>query len=399
MTEAERTGALEQAGLNVLNLDPNEIALDLLTDVPARICVAEVAAATARAARGGAPSPDLQALAERLYGPARYVFSAKGRSAELALVAAAVEPGSTVLTHGLFRTTARALTERKATLEMIPRRASDHGRADVDLEWLSARLAQGRVDAVYLEPSNNALGGWPLSLENAEAVAAACRTASCRLLLDATRLLSNVCALGLPIGETTKRFIALADGFTVSCAKELLVPLGSLVGVRDLPTQRKVWSHCFEEGTLLDPLEAKVALASGIEATLDFRHLKSRARQLKMLADELRAREIPFLEPIGAHAVYVVVGPQLGEGPLRSHALQGLLYRAGGVRALIHGNPILKTRLMRLTLTLGRFSDQDITSIAQAVKALFERAFEAPELEARPGDSVHEAYFSRYARA
>ncbi len=77
------------------------------------------------------------------------------------------------VTHGLFSTTQAALARRAAVLEDL-RLARPAGSADVDLDHLEGRFAQGGVQLVYLEVANNALFGWPLSHANVAAARAAC---------------------------------------------------------------------------------------------------------------------------------------------------------------------------------------------------------------------------------
>src|SRR5687768_9517098 len=110
MTEAERKRCLVEAGYNVFMLDPSDVELDIFTDIPPRSYLPN-----APGDRAEAREPDLQGLAEALYGPARYVTTTRGRSAEFALMNALQLKG-TVLTNGLFMSTERALRHFGATV-------------------------------------------------------------------------------------------------------------------------------------------------------------------------------------------------------------------------------------------------------------------------------------------
>src|SRR6185436_15944099 len=302
--ESARLERWRRAGFNVRNLDPADVELDLASDVPhATLREAEVHGEPLR-------EPDLDELAASLYGPARWVFTSQGRSAELALASALKSRlggrSFRVVTHGLFRTTERALRRQGAELEIAPTNAA--GRCDLELDWLVQRLGRGDLVAVYLEPSNNGLGGWPLDPEHVVRISDLCHRTECLLLLDATRLLGNGAALGAPVVEAAQRIAQAADAFTVSCGKELLVPAGGLVAVRDLDLQRKAYESCFTNGSLLQPLHARLELARGLGYVREHPQIFAHRRaQLEELAGALRDRGVPLVEPAGAHAVYVIV--------------------------------------------------------------------------------------------
>lgn len=393
----ERREALAQAGYNVLNLDEVDIELDLLTDVPSRAYVASVRDAGIEATRGEVRDPPLEELAQRLYGDARYVFATKGRSAEDAMAAVFGRDGGVVVTHGLFVTTGMAFKRQGMSIEIAPR-AGD-GRADLDLGWLADRMARGGVDIVCLEPCNNQLAGWPLHLDNVAAIRDLCRRHGAALLLDATRVLSNGVGLGGSVLDHARALLAMADAFVISCAKELLAPYGSLVAVRDASLRPRLFNHFFEMGTMLEPLDARVRLARGMQYVLDDPSIISaRHDQVLLLADALRAEAIDIVEPVGGHAVYVDASALAeGHGPMHARALEGLLYEHGGVRSMIFPNAHLGRTLLRLPLTVARFSDEQVRMIARGVRGLFDHAGEAPSLALQPGDALH-PLLSKFAR-
>ena len=396
MTEAERAARLAEAGYNIRNLATADVEYDFITDVPPAIVVPEVLERIEQLA--DAPPP-LEGLATQLYGPARYVFCTKGRSAELALASALLDarPGATVLTHRLFRTTRRSLEVNGA--RVIEQPSVTPGSADIDVAWLEDRLAAGG-DIVYLEASNNSMGGWPLSLENMTEVRRLCTRHQVPLVLDATRLLSNVTALSMPLVEGSHRFVELADAFTVSCSKECMVPLGSLVGIREVELHRKVFDYAYEEGTYLGVPRLRLELAAGFRAVLDRPALLGdRRRRLELLAGELRRRDVRIVEPIGGHGVFVVIDEDLLPGQFGGHSLSGLLYRLTGIAAMVGKFPAAGGHLIRLGLTLGCFPEEQLRDIAERVRSFLARAREATPLVREPGDDIGARYFGRYMPA
>src|SRR5579859_3574622 len=202
---AAREAVLEAAGFNICNLDPVDVPVDLFTDVPTRSFVESVARAGNEGATQQTREPEPSAAASAIYGPARFVMTAKGRSAEVALVAGLELKGKTILTHGLWKTTELALLHHGNRIELVPRER-ETGTANLDLAHLSTRLAAGPVGAVFIEPANGQLAGWNIDVENVRAIANLCRKHGALLLMDATRLLANCVALGLPPLESAAEF-------------------------------------------------------------------------------------------------------------------------------------------------------------------------------------------------
>lgn len=390
-SESQRVACLERAGYNVANLDPADVEIDLISDVPHRILFER--------AGGELRDPPLQELLAAAYGPARYVPFVKGRSAEYALVAACAENRPPrVLTHGLFRSTERQLSRHHAQVELVPRKGERTCNPDVDA--LAARLAAGGIDMVYLEPANNGWGGWPLELDAVRAVRRACDRNGALLILDATRVFGNCAAQGTPagaLGSAVRDITAAAHGFTVSCAKELLVPISGFVAVPDLERQRRAYFEGLINGTLLESLEARCDLAQGLEHVM--RHpeeLVLRRDRLVALADGLRALGVDCLDPPGAHAVFVVMDAVVTSG-LQPRALEALLYRLGGVRAQIAQFPLVQHQLLRLALPLRSYTAEQLARVPAAIRSMIDRASEAPRLAPLPGgDHVHDMV-ARYA--
>jgi tryptophanase len=383
-TEISRARALETAGYNILNLEHGDVEIDLFTDVPA-YPHPQINAPVPHDAR----EPKLDELAAQLYGPFHYVFTFKGRAAEHAMMAGIGKRDLRVVTHPLFRTTQTALEKVGAKTELA-KLAGRPGSADIDLDWLRDRFAQGGVDAVLLEPSTNAYGGWPLSLSHVQEASELCHSHKAELWLDCARLLANCMAPAESMLKTARAFTACADAFTVPCAKELLVPLGALVGFREQARQRAAFAQSLGAGTRLEHLEQRVRLGRGMELIARSPEiLAHRAKQLRIMAESLKASNVPFVEPIGAHAVYAEVPSALLEGNYRDRALEGFLYATTGIRAQVLPFPAMGRPLMRLALTIGHYTDETVATIGPALRRFFDRAKDAPSLREDKDKGIH----------
>ncbi|MDB4955131.1 MAG: Tryptophanase [Myxococcales bacterium] len=384
--------AIARAGYNIFNLLAEQIEIDLVSDVPARSPLAEIRDAYRN------ETVDLDAAARRLYGDWRFVFTTKGRAAELALSRAVIRSGMTVLTNGLFRTTHRSLTTQGAKVESVPKQVQVHGSSNVSLAWLAERFAAGGVDALFLEPSNNGTFGWPLQLDNLRAVKQACAQHGAKLFLDATRLMSNCAALGDADLDVVREYLSLADAFVTSCAKECLVPMGAVIGMRDLEWQRQSFLNGFEEGSILEFQPMRAQLAAGFD-TIRTRPsiITDRRRQLELLARLLRDAGIRTIEPIGAHAVFALLPAQEGDSPHRHHELQAHLFARSGIRFLFGHHPEHPGFVVRIPLALATYQDSDLERIVRTLKIAVDASGEGPSLVPISSDSIHTQYFGRFA--
>jgi tryptophanase len=374
-----RLTRLRAAGFNTRNLAPADIDLDLFSDV---------SLFTALAASAGdmqAREPDLLTELSSLYGGAMFEVTSQGRAAEFLLAGALAERKGgqlTVLTHGMFRTTEESFRAFGAKIEPIP--CEQAGASNVDLNRLEDRLRSGGVDAVCLEPSNDSIAGWPLHPDNVQAAGKLCREHGAMLILDVTRLMTNLAALEVRLPDTVRDVCRAADAFTGSCAKEALVASGGFVAVRDYALHQKIGEHAFMRGLLLEPLKARRELARGLSYVSQNPQLfASRPIGLSTLRSKLRNAGVPMIEPPGAHAIFVNVGTLVRADD--SHpdvSISTILYARSGVRARVTRVPVFGTSLLRLTWPLRVIpTEEDLDRIVSAVKSLLDRPDDVPLLD------------------
>lgn len=405
MSESERRAHLAEVGHNLFRLPRARVRFDLFSDVAERVLVPPPAQGPPEA------DPDAVRMAlAPLTGDARLALATKGRAAEIALVDALELTGPpVVLTHGLFSTTQAALARRAAVLEDL-RLARPAGSADVDLDHLEGRLAQGGVQLVYFEVANNALFGWPLSHANVAAVREACDRHGARLLIDAARPLANSAGqgdgddrAGGDLVGSARRILSLAHAFTMSCAKELLVPVGSVIGSPDAALIARANQQLFKHGTSMspiDPLQHRADLRDGASYALGHPGLvRDRLAVARGLAAALIARGLGVVQPVTAHAVYLPLDRSLlPAGDVAAMiSLLSHLYVIAGVRAQVTGSrrgPALRLALPLLTT----LDDAQRSELAAGVAAFFSRIAERTALRLVDGQ-LDVAYFCRFAPA
>ena len=121
----------------------------------------------------------------------------------------------------------------------------------------------------------------------------------------------------------------------------------------------------------------------------DFEYLHYRIGQVKMLGDALLEADIPIVEPIGGHAVFIDARkfyPNIPEDEFPAQYLTAALYEAGGVRPIEVGsnligrdpdtgkNIIPKLDLCRLALPRRTYSYEHMMYTAETIKEVFKNA-------------------------
>lgn len=392
-SESERGAHLAEAGFNLFRLPGSRVRFDLFSDVPHRVLVPDAE----RRASEAEPDEVCEALSP-LSGDARLALATKGRAAEIALVDVLELDGPpVVLTHGLFSTTQAALARRGAILEDL-RLARQDGSADVDLDHLDERLRKGGVHLVYLEVANNALFGWPLSEANVAAVRELCDRHGAKLLLDAARPLANGAGQDeADLVGAARRVLSLAHAFTISCAKEFLVPLGSVIGSYDAALVGRARQLVFKSGTsmsLIDPPEQRADLRDGFRYALSHPGLVlDRLAVARRVAAALRERGVDVVLPVAAHAVYLPIDRSLlPAGDVAAMiAVLSHLYVIAGVRAQITSGK--RGPMIRLAFPLCTSIDGGaLSELASGVAAFMSRIEERTALRVAEGQ-VDVPYF------
>jgi tryptophanase len=130
------------------------------------------------------------------------------------------------------------------------------------------------------------------------------------------------------------------------------------------------------------------ALARGLYEGTDSAFLESRIGQVAFLGSMLKKYEIPVLEPIGGHAVFIDALKFLNKVPREEFPAQTLameLYIEGGVRSVEIGalmadrDPVTRENrfsdleMVRLAIPRRVYTDNHMNYVAAVVRNVFER--------------------------
>ena len=412
---AERRSAMEKAGYNTFLLRSEDVFVDLLTDSGTSAMSQEQRAAMElgdEAYSGSRSFFRLEQAIRETFGYRHVIPAHQGRGAEHLLALALVRPGALVPSN-LYFTTSREHVELAggiwvdvATPEATQPESPFPFKGNIDLgrlEDVLAAAAPGEIAYVRQEACLNMAGGQPFSIENLAAVRELTRRYGVPFILDATRISENALFVkerepgyaDHSLGDLIRLISDHADGATFSSKKDHFVPIGGFVAVNDPALAQRL-----REGVVLyegfphyggmagHDMEA---LAQGIRESTDERIVHAYVAQARYLGGLLEDAEVPIVEPVGAHAVFLDAKrflPHLPQTELPAQMLAAALYLAGGVRSMERGvvsgqhgsDPYDGLELVRLTLPRRVYSQEHLTWTADVVSHVHANAESLPGL-------------------
>ena len=413
-TPDRRREAIRDAGYNVFGLHANDVLIDLLTDSGTGAMSRDQWAAIQHGDESYAGSPSwyvFLAAVRELFPFEHVIPTHQGRAAEKILFTAIGGAGKVVPNNTHFDTTRANVeyTGAEAVDLVIPEGrdpAAEHpfkGNMDVDaLEALIADRGADAVPAVFVTITNNSGGGQPVSLANLRAVRAVCDRHGLPLFLDACRFAENAWFIrerepgqgDRSVADIVRETASLADGMTISAKKDPLANIGGWLATNDAELAERcrnllILTEGFPTygGLAGRDLEA---IAQGLREAVDHDYLRYRIRSTAYLGDGLERAGVPFVHPVGGHAVYLDARTFLPHIPPLSYPGQSLavaLYEVGGVRGCEIGTVMFGRRpdgteepaamdLVRLAIPRRTYTQSHVDYVIEVCAAVSERAAE-----------------------
>ncbi len=368
-TEAERTKQLQVAHYNPFLLRSKDVIIDLMTDSGTGAMSAHQWAGMMEGdeAYAGARSWEhFESTVQELTGMRHVLPTHQGRAAERIIYGHLGGPGKVFLSNTLFDTTRANIEFTGATGIDIPLPegqdpAVEHPfKGNMDTGRLREHLEKhkAQVGAVVLTVTNNSGGGQPVSMANAEEVAALCKTYDVPFLLDCCRIAENSwfvkdreAGMGsLTYREIAQRMFALADGAVMSAKKDGMVNMGGFLALRNAATAEACTNLLIitEGFTTYGGLSGRdmEAIAIGLKEVFDPDYLNYRIRSTTFLGEKLHELDVPLMRPIGGHAVYIdakALYPHIPPQQYPGQALVCELYKLGGIRSVEIGSVMFGT--------------------------------------------------------
>ncbi len=432
-TRAEREAAIADAGYNTFLLGSTQVYIDLLTDSGTNAMSDRQWSGMMLGDEAYAGSVNFSHLEEtirRYYGYRHIVPTHQGRGAENLLSQAAIRPGDHVPGNMYFTTTRFHQEKAGATFhDVIVDEAHDTSslhpfKGNVDLAKLQRLIddvGAERIPYVCVAATVNMAGGQPISMANLRAVRELTRRHRIAIYLDATRAVENALFIRereegygeASLAEILLEFCSYSDGCTMSGKKDPLTNIGGWLATDD----DELFEECRNLVVVYEGLHTyggmagrdMEAMAIGITESVDLDHMKSRVGQVRYLGELLEQWGVPFVRPVGGHAIFLdarAFYPQLDQEQFPAQTLAAELYLDSGVRSMERGivsagrdavtgeNHKPRLELTRLTIPRRVYTQAHLDVVAESVKACWDARESARGLR-----MVYEPKYLRFFQA
>ena len=429
----ERVKALDESGYNTFLLKSEDVYIDLLTDSGTSAMSDRQWAGMMlgdEAYAGSRNFYNLESAVQAHYGYKHVLPTHQGRGAEHLMSRASIKRGQYV-PGNMYFTTTRLHQELAGGIfvDVIIDEAHDPQsmhpfKGDIDLDKLEAlvkREGAEQIAYVSLAGTVNMAGGQPVSMANLKALRGLCDRHGIKIFLDATRMVENAFFIqereagyaGKPIADILKEFCGYTDGAWMSAKKDNLVNIGGWLAVNDwelfeeLRNLVVVYEGLHTYGGLAG--RDMEAMAIGIAESVKDDHVRARIGQVRYLGELLTDWNIPIVQPVGGHAIFLDARrfyPHIPQVQFPAQTLAAELYLDSGIRSMERGiasagrNPKTgdhyypKLELTRLTIPRRVYTQAHMDVVAESVKAVYDGRERTRGLE-----MVYEPRYLRFFQA
>jgi tryptophanase len=364
-TREQRIEKLEKARYNVFYLDAEDCIIDLLTDSGTGAMSSNQWAALMLGDESYAGSRSWKKFEKTVKSITgfKHIFPThQGRAAEGILAQALLKKGDVVPNNSHFDTT-------RANIEFVGANAVDllcqecyrtqerlPFKGNMDLKKLEICIRDNgsqRIPFAMITITNNTGGGQPVSLENIKAVKKILNKHDIPLIIDACRFAENAFFIrerepsykNMPLLDIAGEIFSLADAATMSCKKDGLANIGGFLACND-----DRWAEKFRNLLILRegfPTYGGLAgrdleaIAVGLMEVLEYDYQVYRHATVRYMGKKLESLQIPFVKPVGGHAVFLDVRaflPHISPDRYPGIGLVNSLYIEGGIRSVELGS-------------------------------------------------------------
>jgi len=433
ISREDREKALAEAGYNTFLLRSEDVYIDLLTDSGTSAMSDRQWAGMMlgdEAYAGSRNFYNLESAVQAHYGYKYVLPTHQGRGAEHLISQSSIRRGQYV-PGNMYFTTTRLHQELAGGIfvDVIIDEAHDPQsmhpfKGDVDLEKLEAlikREGADRIAYVSLAGTVNMAGGQPVSMANVKALRALCDRHGIRIYLDATRMVENAFFIqerepgfaGKPVADILKEFCRYTDAAWMSAKKDSLVNIGGWLAVND----RELFEELRNLVVVYEGLHTygglagrdMEAMAIGIAESVQDAHVRARIGQVRYLGELLTDWNIPIVQPVGGHAIFLDarrIYPHIPQVQFPAQTLAAELYLDSGIRSMERGiasagrdpetgdHYYPRLELTRLTIPRRVYTQAHMDVVAESVKAVYDAREQTRGLE-----MVYEPRYLRFFQA
>ncbi len=429
----ERERAMAEAGYNTFLLRSEDVYIDLLTDSGTSAMSDRQWAGLMLGDEAYAGSRNFYHLVEAIqtyYGYKYIVPTHQGRGAEHLISQALIKPGDFIPGNMYFTTTRLHQELAGGTfVDVIIDEAHDPTslhpfKGDIDLDKLQAlidKVGAERIPYISVAGTVNMAGGQPISMGNIKAVKTLAEKYGIRVYLDATRMMENAFFIqerepgyqDKTIAEILKEFCSYTDGAWMSAKKDNLVNIGGWLATNEEDVFEKtrnmvvVYEGLHTYGGMSG--RDMEALAIGIEEAVQDDYVRARVGQVRYLGELLTDWDIPIVQPVGGHAIFLDAKrfyPHIPQDEFPAQALAADIYIDSGVRTMERGivsagrdpetgdHRYPKLELVRITIPRRVYTQAHMDVVAESVKAVWDKRESARGLR-----MVYEPKYLRFFQA
>jgi tryptophanase len=305
-------------------------------------------------------------------------------------------------------------------------------RGNMHLEELEDLMtnAGDRVPLIYVTITNNTGGGQPVSMANIRAIREIADAHNVPFFIDACRFAENAWFIHQreagyrekSIEEIVHEMFEYAGGFHISLKKDGLANIGGALVLRkgtsfmdrypdfgDKLNDHQILTEGHPTYGGMAGRDLK-AIVEGLRTTVKKEYLAHRIHQVERFGRRLRDHGIPVLTPTGGHAVYIDLdqffeGTDTKDEDFKGLSLTALLLLAGhrlvelGLYAFgKHNNgreipPDPRVNTVRAAVPRLAYEDQDLFSVAEAIKVLHEHKDRIPGVTVTHGRDLPLRHF------
>lgn len=412
MTSREhREKAAKQAGYNTFLLKSEDVYIDLLTDSGTNAMSDYQWAGMMIGDEAYAGSKNFYYLWENVkkyYGMPYFVPTHQGRAAEHMISKILIKDGDFIPGNMYFTTTRLHQELAGGTfVDVIIDEAHDPSnlhpfKGNIDLNKLKdliKKVGAKKIPYVSMAGPVNMAGGQPFSMKNLKAVRKLTKEHGIKLWFDATRATENAYFIKTrekayqkkSIAAILKEMCSYFDGLWVSAKKDLMVNIGGFLATRS----KKVFEAARNLVVVYEGLHTygglagrdMEAMARGIEEMVSFDNIRARIGQVEYAGQRLEDFGVPFVKPIGGHAIFLDAKkflPHIPQDEFPAQTLAAEIYVDSGVRGMERGivsagrdpetgkHRYPKLELVRLTFPRRVYTQAHIDVAVESIAAVYE---------------------------
>lgn len=349
-----------------------------------------------------------------------FVFPlAQGRLAENVLIQTLAVKGAMVPNNGLFITSRSNIEKYGMQSVEIPAEKEEGTtgenifKGNIHIEKLKELVQKERnkIAFIYIECSNNANGGYPVSMKNIREVFEIATRANLKVVLDSSRIVENAFFIkkfeegfrNVSLNSIVKDFCSCSHACAMSATKDFQLEKGGLIGLRLQETADAVQTEILRSGdgmSIRDKATMEKAVRRGFSKTT---WVAKRLKAVEQLHKGLAQRNLPVLSPAAGHAVFLKMDTLSDSSKASEHSMQEFLahlYIQSGIAASENYCTPQQAKqgikLIRFAVPAASLSRRKIRFATKEIAKAWEAWKKWPKLERVQANSTGNRYMARY---